>query len=798
MHRGATTGRRFVAPPGRAELAAARLFAVGGTVLALIAIGLGLVLSRFRQEPITLDGPLPWFFADLIFIAAVGAMAPRLGLTALRMLSGVGAAGFVVVVSGVAAQALHAPTDSSLVPWAAATFGAPLVAALVAVGLPGAWLVATVSLVGAQLVRELSGLRSAGFWANDAQSLMTGLTLGFIGAIVLDISRRLDAAAAERSLAAESASRERGRLTARARAAALVHDEVLAALNLAASPLPLPPERVAAQASRARTLLAGLASGDESGEAAQFVQRIADDTRELCPEARFTTTRADGWEALQLTAQAAAALRAAARQALANSARHAGDGAARAVAIHWGAASVTVRVSDDGAGFDPKGVPQSRLGTRVSIVQRMRDAGGLARVASSPGAGTEVLLGWPCNAQAGEWIAAAAPSHPVTAPTHAEAAGRAGAGFEGRFAGQADAQVRDSAAGTRSYVEDDDGVAPSPRLLRLGLPVIAVAFCATQLVAAWAAAAAARTTASPDALGSTAQWMPFVVLATVFVGSEVLRRGRDPRPNDRRVAALIGVLTTATAVGAATAPFTFADMWFAVSGALIYAALAFRGRAGAALAGGGALLAVIVAAGLVQGAAPLTIVMVAARPVIIVGLSAALAFAVESMQRRAAMLHARALRDAEQLAWWAGRRAELASRGAQVHSLVDPTLAQLASGAQATPQLQRQCLALEGQLRDDIRAGRLAAEPLAAAAARARARGVDVVLLDDRDGPIEEAHAGDLNVDLGTLLARMAAALDLAEQHAVGRVLPVGRSRAVSLTIDGRPIDLVAATPQNH
>ncbi|MEZ5190189.1 MAG: hypothetical protein R2717_04415 [Schumannella sp.] len=53
---------------------------------------------------------------------------------------------------------------------------------------------------------------------------------------------------------------------------------------------------------------------------------------------------------------------------------------------------MTIMITDQGAGFDPSSVPEDRLGVRGSIVRRMEDVGGAARVWSSPGGGTSVVL----------------------------------------------------------------------------------------------------------------------------------------------------------------------------------------------------------------------------------------------------------------------------------------------------------------------------------------------------------------------------------------------------------------------
>ena len=53
---------------------------------------------------------------------------------------------------------------------------------------------------------------------------------------------------------------------------------------------------------------------------------------------------------------------------------------------------ITVMISDQGKGFDPAEVDSDRLGVRESIVGRMESVGGSARIWSSPGSGTSVML----------------------------------------------------------------------------------------------------------------------------------------------------------------------------------------------------------------------------------------------------------------------------------------------------------------------------------------------------------------------------------------------------------------------
>lgn len=92
------------------------------------------------------------------------------------------------------------------------------------------------------------------------------------------------------------------------------------------------------------------------------------------------------------------ALTAAAREALANAARHAGGD----VAVYAEATpdAIEVFVRDRGPGFDPDAVPAGRLGIRDSIVGRLARAGGVATVSPGPD-GTEVHLRLPRTAGVG-------------------------------------------------------------------------------------------------------------------------------------------------------------------------------------------------------------------------------------------------------------------------------------------------------------------------------------------------------------------------------------------------------------
>jgi signal transduction histidine kinase len=54
-----------------------------------------------------------------------------------------------------------------------------------------------------------------------------------------------------------------------------------------------------------------------------------------------------------------------------------------------------IEIGDTGVGFVFDDVPTERLGLRVSIIERVANAGGRADIVSRPGEGTVVTILWP-------------------------------------------------------------------------------------------------------------------------------------------------------------------------------------------------------------------------------------------------------------------------------------------------------------------------------------------------------------------------------------------------------------------
>jgi signal transduction histidine kinase/phage shock protein PspC (stress-responsive transcriptional regulator) len=191
------------------------------------------------------------------------------------------------------------------------------------------------------------------------------------------------------SLTAERA--ERIRSQERAEVAAHLHDSVLQTLALVQKRA-ADPRAVAALARRQerelRSWLSGASAGDDDGERrlAAALQAAAAEIEEAHGVAVDVVTVGDA--PLDRDGEA---LVAAAREAMLNAAKFAGDTAV-AVYAEAGEDRLQVFVRDRGPGFDPATIPDDRRGVRESIVGRMERHGGRAAIGASPGGGTEVEL----------------------------------------------------------------------------------------------------------------------------------------------------------------------------------------------------------------------------------------------------------------------------------------------------------------------------------------------------------------------------------------------------------------------
>jgi signal transduction histidine kinase len=185
----------------------------------------------------------------------------------------------------------------------------------------------------------------------------------------------------------------------------IVHDSVLTTLISAARAYtPQSQELAATMAGNAiGHLRDAAATSPDDGTTVRFAtlaERITDAAAALSSPFELRM-RSVGTRSLPV--QAAEAIYSASVQAMVNSLQHAGeDGIKRWVAIRgFSPAGLEVVVGDTGEGFSLVEVPNERLGVRVSIIERIANAGGRAVIQSAPGEGTIVSIRWPHAAAPG-------------------------------------------------------------------------------------------------------------------------------------------------------------------------------------------------------------------------------------------------------------------------------------------------------------------------------------------------------------------------------------------------------------
>jgi signal transduction histidine kinase len=195
-----------------------------------------------------------------------------------------------------------------------------------------------------------------------------------------------------------SAIREHATELERVQVDAIVHDSVLTTFISAARAFS--PEERALATTMARNAMSHLTTAasvtpfDESSTSLQSMrERISLLVQNLGADVEV---RAKGLDHHMIPAAAAEALYSAAVQAIVNSVQHAGgEDVSRWVSVNWAKEAVTVEVGDTGSGFNPAAVPGERLGVRVSITERLANAGGEASIHTKTGSGTVISLTWP-------------------------------------------------------------------------------------------------------------------------------------------------------------------------------------------------------------------------------------------------------------------------------------------------------------------------------------------------------------------------------------------------------------------
>ncbi|GAA4737358.1 hypothetical protein GCM10025783_04720 [Amnibacterium soli] len=387
-----------------------RLLGISARLVGLVCTGASLVLLLLSDpRPILLLIVLPGYavlaFA-LVRIGATRAMVwPLVAVVAglvTAVLVRLGTIGAFDALVGVPA------------PFPVSSGAVDAVRLLVAGGIAAVAIVLTVSLGNMIVLVGAFGvtlITSAILFAGDAAigvvgfsvlAAWTGLTLSgaVLSAGLLRAARRVSsigrAHRSERQASETEAQRRQG--------ARLLHDTVLATLTLLAhSGVGVSRDALRRQAGDDARLLRQLrlspspitmSAGNSEADGGDGLK--SDSLQAV--RARFERLGLDvswhGAGTVSLRADRLDAFLLALSECLENVRRHSGVGEAH-VTITDDEASVRALVTDNGVGFEPAAVPAGKLGYRESIVGRIEEAGGTARVFSAQGSGTTVVLEMP-------------------------------------------------------------------------------------------------------------------------------------------------------------------------------------------------------------------------------------------------------------------------------------------------------------------------------------------------------------------------------------------------------------------
>jgi len=219
----------------------------------------------------------------------------------------------------------------------------------------------------------------------------TGQYIAYAGIALVGVAvtrgagRAADAAIREGRQAREDEAAGRVERTQTHEADRFVHDEVLHTLRTMAMDRSVISTEVAL--SSATGLRKLLEMQQEAAPTHGFVEELQISTR-----TPGLTVRVVGASGLSLPRDVAATLTSAVSECLRNVARHSGTDEAEVIVRRSGFA-VSIMVKDSGRGFTP-GARATGLGLRESVLARMEDIGGSARIVSAPGRGTTVHLRW--------------------------------------------------------------------------------------------------------------------------------------------------------------------------------------------------------------------------------------------------------------------------------------------------------------------------------------------------------------------------------------------------------------------
>ena len=366
----------------------ARFIGLGSTAVALVCFSVPGVLHLT-----TLLSALPLFVMLTVSLYRVGVNQSLIWIV-LGMLSGLG----ILVIVQLPGESQASPSlGTAIVPLAAgaiASFAVVLTSSIGRIILLVVGFIATIVLAELAIPGTVS--------VQDAE-IVTGWVLAavfgsWLSASIPRAARRIysigRAHRAERQASETEAQRRQG--------ARLLHDTVLATLTLLAhSGVGVAASALQQQASEDARLLRQLRLGatpvpQSSGVYnLEPVEETALGTTLESVKQRFGRMGLEvswhGTGQVLLPSEVLDAFLLALAECLENVRRHAGVTDAH-VTITDDESTVRAMVTDAGVGFNISDIDEARLGFKDSVVARLKDVGGNARLFSSPGAGTTVVL----------------------------------------------------------------------------------------------------------------------------------------------------------------------------------------------------------------------------------------------------------------------------------------------------------------------------------------------------------------------------------------------------------------------
>lgn len=344
---------------------------------------------------------LPWLISIAGGLTVVAALMPVFARRA-AVFKALAAAYGVVVLVGLLTWPVGWIGTSQIVrpPWLWLCLGLATICVALASNVRIAMVYNAVAAITYLLIRILPGSGvGLALGLQDVLVLVVqpaGLLLGL--SMLRDTVVKLDAAlATAHGQRADTAVKD-ALVTARSRLDAIVHDEVMTTLVAAANSTGRHDPALVEQSRQAQQSLvdaSASAASDEPITVEQFSWLVQDIVESVSTNSAITVQAPA--EIVSLPSDAVGTLVQAVREATLNASKHSRADHVRVevdIRVVRRRPQVTVDVVDDGVGFSMADVPRERLGIRVSLIERMHTIGGDAEIESAPGQGTRVRLTW--------------------------------------------------------------------------------------------------------------------------------------------------------------------------------------------------------------------------------------------------------------------------------------------------------------------------------------------------------------------------------------------------------------------